>query len=183
MDRPLKLPSDAGFTIIELLVAVAIASLVVIGIGGLFAIGSQVRSRAADNVAVQTALIDLQAMMSLATSELGLAITTPSDAGFGLAVLERTRTGLEGWGVHLIRSPSNLEIELRRGNNASSVNLSAFDTATLEYLDVTSHSPKWVGVTGGQGDEVRAARLRLGLGARVWRPLIWIPSNYGQPPQ
>jgi prepilin-type N-terminal cleavage/methylation domain-containing protein len=169
---------DAGFSIIELLVAIAIASLVVIGIGALFAIGSQVRDRGTDSAAVQSALIDLQALATLATSEVGLTITTPSDAGFALTPLEAGRAGFEGWEVRLTRPSPEARLELRRGSNASSVDLATFDAVSIEYLVVGSQSTDWVGGASTAGTEIRAARLRLGLGARVWRPLIWIPLAY-----
>lgn len=169
---------DAGFSIIELLVAVAIASLVVIGIGALFAIGSQVRDRSADSAAVQSALIELQAMATLATSEVGLTITAPSDAGFALTALEAGRTGFEGWDVRMIEVSPEARLELRRSSNTSSVDLAAFDAVAIEYLVVGSQSMDWVGGTSTAGTEIRAARLRLSLGSRVWRPLIWIPLTY-----
>lgn len=170
--------TDSGFTIVELLVAVAIASLVVIGIGALFAVGSQVRDRAKDSTAVQSALVELQALATLATSEVGLAIVTPSETGFALAPLEVGRAGLDGWEVQLIRASSDARLQLRRGSNTSSVDLAAFDAVGIEYLVVGSQSADWVGGVSVAGTETRAARLRLGLGPRVWRPLIWIPLTY-----
>ncbi|OEO31855.1 hypothetical protein VW23_014355 [Devosia insulae DS-56] len=169
---------DAGFTIVELLVAVAIASLLVIGIGALFAIGGQVRDRAADNAAVQAALIELQALATLATSEVGLAIATPSAAGFALTPLETGRPELDGWEVRLTQAAPDLRLELRRRSNVSSVDLAAFDAVGIEYLVVDSQSPAWTGGASVAGAEARAVRLRLTLGSRVWRPLLWIPVTY-----
>lgn len=172
---------DAGFTIIELLVAVAIASLVVIGIGALFAIGATVRDRATDSAAVQAALIELQALASLANSEVGLAIVTPSEAGFALQPAEPGRSGLDGWRVQLVRPAAGARIELHRGNNASSVDLAAFDAVGIEYLVVGSQSVAWTAGASVGGADARAARLRLTLGPRVWRPLLWIPVTYRAP--
>lgn len=175
--RTSQSPPDAGFTIIELLVAVAIASLVLIGIGGLFAVGAQVRDRAADNAAVQSALIELQALLSLATSEVGLKAAAPADTGFALDVVAERRVELEGWSVALQRPPSGPRVELQRGASTSSVDLTAYDAAALEYLVVSSDTPSWVSAVEVAGAEIRAVRLRLELGARVWRPLIWIPQS------
>lgn len=169
---------DAGFTIVELLVAVAIASLVVIGIGALFAIGTEVRGRAADNAAVQASLIELQALAGLANSEVGLTITSPSEAGFALVPLQPGRSGLDGWRAQLIRAATAVRIELHRGSNVSSVDLAAFDAVAIEYLVVGSSSADWTGGASVGGAAVQAARLRLALGSRVWRPLLWIPVTY-----
>lgn len=169
---------DAGFTIVELLVAVAIASLVVIGIGTLFAIGMQVRDRAAESAAVQSSLIELQALAGLANSEVGLTITTPSEAGFALVPLQPGRSDLDGWRAQLIQAAPAVRIELRRGNNVSSVDLAAFDAVSIEYLVVGSNSAAWIGGASFGGADVQAARLRLVLGSRVWRPLLWIPVTY-----
>ncbi len=172
---------DAGFTIIELLVAVAIASLVVIGIGALFAITGQLRDRAADSTAVQAALVDLQALATLADSEVGLSIATPSEAGFALAPLQPGQAQLGNWEVRLIPTAPDARLELWRGSNASSVDLAAFDAVGIEYLVVGSQSAAWTGGASIGGADVRAARLRLTLGSRVWRPLLWIPVTYTVP--
>lgn len=175
MDDAGRPQADAGFSIVELLVAVAIASLAVIAIGALFAVGLQVRDRAADNAAVQSTLIELQALMALATSEVGVELTAPSETDFALEAVQESRAELVNWGVQLTSAPQ-ARIELRRGSNASSVDLSAFDTAVIEYLVVSSEAPSWTSGAGVGGSEARAARLRLSFGQRVWRPLIWIAS-------
>ena len=176
MDDALRPRSDAGFSIVELLVAVAIASLVIIAIGALFAVGLRVRDRAADNAAVQSTLIDLQVLTEMATSEVGLEITEPSETEFRLEAVQEGRAGLVDWKALLVTSESRVRIELRRGSNTSSVDLSAFDTTAIEYLVISSQAPSWTGGAGVGGSDVRAARLRLSLGQRVWRPLIWIAS-------
>lgn len=173
--------SDAGFTIIELLVAVAIASLAVIGIGALFAIGSQVRDRTSDSAAVQATLIDLQALAALADSEVGLTVGTPSAVGFDLLPTEPNGRRSAGWQVRLVGAASDIRVELRRANDATSVDLAAFDAVGIEYLVVGSPPPVWTGGASIGGADVRAARLRLVLGPRVWRPLLWIPGAYTAP--
>lgn len=169
---------DAGFTVVELLVAVAIASLLVIGIGALFTIGAELRDRSADNAAVQAALIELQAIATLARSDVGLTIATPSETGFALIPAEASQTELAGWEVRVTRHVPDLRLELRSRSNVSSVDLAAFDAVGLEYLVVGSEAPAWTGGASIAGAEARAARLRLTLGSRVWRPLIWIPVTF-----
>lgn len=166
---------DAGFSIVELLVAIAITSLVVLAIGGLLTLGLKVRERADENMNIEAALVDLHALATLAGSEVGMSLRAAGDEGFELERGETLR-----WMVALDEGPDAPAIELRRGERASLVELSGFEAVSLEYLVPMGAMADWVTPARTGGQPPLAARLRLSSGDRVWRPLVWIASDLGE---
>lgn len=162
--------AEDGFSIIELLVAIAITSFVVLAIGGLLTLGLRVKERVDENSAVQSALIDLQGFAVLAASEVGFAVSAIGERGFKL-LKPRASEAPIAWSVEI----RDAEIELHRGRRKSTVKLSVFESAELEYLASSAGPAKWTSTKPGLSDAL-AVRLRLERDRRVWRPLIWISS-------
>lgn len=167
--------NDAGFSLVELLVAIAITSMVVLAIGGLLTLGVRVKDRGDEAMTVQIALMDVEALAGLADGEVGFALAKPTDDGFEL---ER-RDGLT-WSMAL----AGEAVELRRGERISRALLSAFERVSLEYLAVTGKAGAWVEARRiGATTASIAVRLRLQRGERVWRPLMWIADSPAEVPQ
>ena len=166
---------DDGFSIVELLVAIAITSFVVLAIGGLLTLGLRVKERVDENGAVQSALIDLQGLAALAASEVGFVANTIGERSFTLVKESAARSPV-AWSVALHSAVDGADIELKRERRTSAVSLTAFDTTELEYLALVAGRYSWNTAKGG----IRSAlgiRLKLQQDNRVWRPLIWIASS------
>jgi hypothetical protein len=170
---PIMRRVDAGFGILELLIAVAIGSLVIVAIGGLFAVGLEVRDRADLNAGVQATLIELQALAGLAASDIGMIATSASPGGFALVGSIDPNLTVT---VRLQTIAASARVELSRGDKTSSVDLSVFEAAAIEYLATSSQPGRWSDAAGVGANQMRGARLRLTSGIRVWRPLLWIES-------
>jgi prepilin-type N-terminal cleavage/methylation domain-containing protein len=173
------LKSDGGFSLVEVLVGLAIASVVVMGIGGLMSLAISVRASADEGNRVQRALVDLQAILHLAREATDLNIAHVADFEFSLQpvgtvsdeapAIVQTLSLSEGSGKTML--------ELVRGDRHSAADLSAFEAAGLEYLTVDPDMKWQVADRIGAG-HVIGARLRLQLRERVWRPLIWMVSPF-----
>lgn len=110
--------SDAGFSMVELLVATAITSFVALAAGGLLALGSQARDRVDASLDIQASLVDLVSLASLAAREVAVSIDQAGASGFTLV------RGKERWLVDLETAQSEPAIVLRVGDQENRVDLS-----------------------------------------------------------
>jgi hypothetical protein len=163
--------AEDGFSIVELLVAIAITSFVMLAVGGLLTLGLRVKERVDENAAVQATLIDLQGLAALAASEVGFAMSAVSERGFEL-LKPRAAGPPIAWSVEL----HGAEIELQRERLKSRVNLAIFESAELEYLAPATGHAEWLPAKSVMSQAL-AVRLRLKRDRHVWRPLLWIGSS------
>jgi hypothetical protein len=178
VNGPTRLGDD-GFGVVELLMALAIAAVVVLGIGALFTAVGSLADRTRQASTVMTALMDLQGMTALAGEETGLDITDVSAAGFGLhRPAQRTigTTVITTAKLHVLDGRNLLE--LGHGTHTSSVDLSVFDKVSLEYFQPHANAGHWVHWNEVDSKSVVGVRLVLSLGPRVWRPLLWVGDVY-----
>ncbi len=163
-------PPDAGFSLIEVLVALVIASFVVMAIGGLYVLTGTLRSRATEAAQVEDTLVDLQGLQSALGDDVALTIDAPRPDGFTLAP-STTRTGRP---LQLRLTAAPLRIDLTSTSRTSGVDLSPFAEAAIEYLVRGADGRANWGAGPVTSGQPLAARLRLALHGRVWRPLLWI---------
>ncbi|MBI4924136.1 MAG: prepilin-type N-terminal cleavage/methylation domain-containing protein [Devosia nanyangense] len=167
--------ADAGFSILEVLVALAIASLVTMAIGGLFVLASTVHGRVDEAERVETALLDVQGLLRIASDAVDLMIARPAADGFALVDANPGAGASPGNDQNL--SLRSKRAELARPDSAAAADLSIFEKASLEYLTVAAEGAVWKSAETLGGGKPVAVRFRLQLHARVWRPLIWIASS------
>lgn len=164
--------SDRGFSVLEVLVALAIASTAMVALGALFQLAMRVSETIATSKRVHTALLDLQGVLDVLgetrdeahnTSGQSFDLTSPRDED--VAHITLAAGGAE-----------NRELLITGSSGSTRADLTVFDEAKLEYLHrVEPATLRWVEAVPAS-DLVLAARLRLKLGERVWRPLVWIVS-------
>jgi prepilin-type N-terminal cleavage/methylation domain-containing protein len=165
---PASAPSDAGFALVEMLVALAIAALVSMAIGGLFVAVSSVRDRIAEAEEVQRALLDVEAVGQRVSQRMDVAMINPSVSGFDLSQKDGDAVD------HVV-----LDLRQRRsmrfvvGERQLTADLAQFTDVKLEYLLRVGAQLLWKQANALAGQSPLAARLRLGLKGRVWRPLVW----------
>jgi hypothetical protein len=168
--------ADDGFSIAELLVALAITSFIALAIGGLLTAGLRANEHVDENAAIQSALVDLQGLAALAASEVGFALSEVGERGFAL-VRQRSMEPPVTWTVGLRSEHGETAIELWREKRRSAASLAAFDAASLEYLTQDmGGDPSWVAASRGLRTAL-AVRLKLERGRRVWRPLVWMAAS------
>ncbi len=168
--------ADAGFSLLELLVALAIAALVAMVIGGLFVVTATLRGRVAETARIEAALVDLQGLTQVMSSDLGLHLERASPAGFDLAPATADAAATTV-GFRLIGAAASSVAQLTRKTLVAAASLSTFEDVGLEYLvSKPAGGADWE----RQPDSTVApvgARLLLKLHDRVWRPLLWIESS------
>lgn len=165
---------DAGFGLVELLVALAICSLIVLGIGGLLTFVGQLRDRSESTTAVQRALLDLMAVASALSEPSGAGLVSVTPSGFTLHVPPATPLAT------VTLREGRLEVQYSRTENAISVDLSAFETASLEYLAISSQAADWR-ATLELPESPRAVRLHLTKRLWRWPLLLWIADRGALP--
>lgn len=162
--------TDAGFGMVELLVALAICSVLAMGAGGLVSLGLQLRDRAESTGQVQQALLDLRALSSEFGGGTWVGLGDVGDNGFRLC-----RSG-PGQDAKMIGTFSLLSdrASYRTASATTEAVISIFKTNTLEYLVATPTEQDWRPAGALAGTRPIAARLLLGLGVRSWRMLLWM---------
>jgi prepilin-type N-terminal cleavage/methylation domain-containing protein len=162
--------AEAGFGMVELLVALAICAVLVMGAGSLISLGHQLRDRAEMAEQVQQAILDLRALGSVLGGGTWVGLGDVRPRTFGLC-----HSGL-GEGARLIGTFSLLSdrASYRTASAVSEADLSVFDTSSLEYLVSTPTQQDWRPADALAGMRPVAARLLLSLGTRKWRTLLWM---------
>jgi hypothetical protein len=160
---------EAGFSVLEILVALAIASTAMLAVGGLFQLTMTVSSTITSNERVSKSLLQLQQLLRATDKEVGLAIAEASNEDVILTAMAE-----EPQARKLVLSLGNGQLRAV-GARTVVADLSAFDAVQLEYLAEVNQRPAWSS-TVIRLREVLGIRLRLTLGARTWRPLVWIAS-------
>jgi prepilin-type N-terminal cleavage/methylation domain-containing protein len=166
----------AGFSMIEMLIALAIASLVMIGVGGLVAFGVELRDRSILVADIERALLDLSAFSSLIEEAGFESVGSVGDDGFELAG-RRNLPSQQGFGVRLaegllVVGPPGVSIEAEQA--AAMAALDRFDDARMDYLVQAGSRWHWEPARNTEDQRVRGARLILKQAHRSWPVVIWV---------
>jgi hypothetical protein len=163
---------DSGFGILEVLVALAIASAAVVALGSLFYLAMRLSDTLSMSRRVHVALQDLQGVLGFLTEDMTLqARQGPS----GFVLTSRTTPG-DVASVDLRKGPESAELVISGSQLSARADLATFDEAQFEYLERPSPgASRWIASSPSPGVPL-AVRMKLRLGDRIWRPLIWIAS-------
>lgn len=176
---------DAGFTLLEVLVALVLASLLMIAVGGLFVFVGQLHDRVKTTGLIEQSLLDARAAGAVLSSwSSGLnkvSITGIDPAGFSVQRISAADGTTAVARVTLGGSDDKHAAFLGVSNSAdappSSVDLSAFDTAEIEYLTSTAQSIAWVRTDQLGTAKLRAIRLDLTSNLRRWFVILWVDNG------
>lgn len=169
--------ADGGFSMVELLVALALAALVAMAAAGLLTLGLTVRDRVDAAGRVQAALVELKGLTTALAAGSWVSLSAPAADGFTLRAMAEGAPPLDLGRFRLIvGAPSSVGYE--GGGQASSVDLSAFDQVEMEYLEVLPQAHAWKPFGQLRINPV-AARLRLTSAALTWRLLLWMEQSDG----
>jgi prepilin-type N-terminal cleavage/methylation domain-containing protein len=169
---------DGGFSMVELLVALAISSLIVVGIGGLFAYSGELRSRSEQTTRIQAALIDLRSVASVLRGLPQTVVEGRVPAGFellhqpGQGTTEADRSSA----ARVYLQDTAFFIQYQVSGQISSVDLSPFDRAAIEYLVRPAQSPAWVSADQIGSQAILGVRLSLYERHRHWPLAIWMQN-------
>jgi prepilin-type N-terminal cleavage/methylation domain-containing protein len=167
---------SAGFSLVELLVALAVASAVIVGLGAIFVFAGELRSRTSEVAAVDSALVDV--------AVLGLQVERFAKAG--IVVKSRTQFDLVPLAdadhvLSFTLSSEDRSLDMDRPTlsfdgspQRTSVDVSVFDVAQFEYLLDDAGVPRWTAAESQPPTEVLAARLLLKKRHRTWPLVIWV---------
>jgi len=161
---------EAGFGMVELLVALAICAVLAMGAGSLIGLGLKLRDRVELTTEVQQALLDLRAVSSAFGGGAWVGLGDRGDESFQLC---RGGSGLDLTFVGAFALSAD-HASYSTAFASSTADISVFETQALEYLVVTPTEQRWRSADELAGARPVAARLTLGLGARTWRMLLWI---------
>lgn len=168
---------QAGFGLVELLVALAITSLIVVGIGGMFAFAGQLRDRSESTAAVQRTLLELFAISSALGERTGTRLTYAAATGFDI---EMSPTGGEARDVQLyariVLAADRLDILYTDANSSISVDLSAFETTRLEYFATSGQTVDWQPIWE-RSSAPSAVRLLTTKASWQWPVMLWLADR------
>jgi prepilin-type N-terminal cleavage/methylation domain-containing protein len=169
--------ADAGFSLLEILVALAIASLVAMAIGGLFALTGTLRTRLSETAQLEAALVDVQGLAQLLSAEIGLRLADPAADGFEL-VRPDPIAGNQPAPLAQLRLAQGKRLEVTQATRVATAEVVAFESTGLEYLvRAPGGAMKWQPASAANSAAPIAVRLRLVLRDRVWRPLLWVSNS------
>jgi hypothetical protein len=158
------------------LAALAIASLVAIGLGSLLSFGAELRSRSTEGTNIQAAVLELSALSALIEEAPLLGISSISDAGFELRGLGRGTEPDVSLRLGVLERAVTL-VSVGAGNAdgpSASVDLTPFEGISIEYLTASASGPRWVGASSAVNTPVRAARLVVQARQRTWPFVLWL---------
>jgi prepilin-type N-terminal cleavage/methylation domain-containing protein len=160
----------AGFSLVELLVALAIGSFAAIGIGGLVGFAGQLKERTASGEAAMAALNDI-ATLATELERLPRSAMTSADKGrFEVIFASGAPYGERTLSVELDEGG----LRARTGGQAvGAASLAAFDTARFDYFAADADGVGWHPPEDLTGSGVLAARVVVTSGHRAWPFVLW----------
>ena len=172
-------PGDraAGFSLVEVLVAIAIAAGLIVGLGALLTNVGELGSRAEENNRILEALVEINAFRAFVSTPAPAIAVQASTSGFVIAPDPGEQQPVQSAEISVAGANTEAELHYARGDASAAVDLSAFESISIEYLSVSAQTFAWQQALLADS-EVQAARLVLRRGARIWRPLIWMRGEY-----
>lgn len=174
---------DDGFGLVEVLMALAIASLVTIGTAGVLAFSRELHVRTVQAEVVEAAIMKLSTLAALVEGSLPSRIDGTAYDRFGIEALgamhPRTpivRFALQG-GQLLVGADGD---QSQAVSPSSFVDLSAFDAAEFEYLVDSTEAFTWVTADQIGRASVLASRIVLIASHRRWPVVLWLAPLSGK---
>lgn len=167
---------EAGFSLVEVLVAVAIISGLIMGIGALITNVAELSSRTEATSRIMAALIEVNTLRGLAGAEIAVTATRPTSIGFDLEPQPGGQRPPVPRKFFLNGAGAKVQLEYASGDARAAVDLSIFEAISIEYFVPSAQTLLWQDTP--LDSAIAGARLVLRYGARVWRPLIWMRSEY-----
>lgn len=160
---------------VELLVALAIGSLVMMGAGGLLAMGLTVRERVESAEALQRNLLDLRSLTSTLVGGSFVLLGDANDSGFVLCRVLPNSTPARLGEFRL----EGDQAVYREKSETVSTTTDAFERVNVEYLVVGPTQQSWLTSADLQGARPVGARLRLVWREWTWPLLLWTERRVG----
>jgi prepilin-type N-terminal cleavage/methylation domain-containing protein len=172
---------DAGFTLVEVLVALVIASILLTAVGGLVAFAGALSQRSGQQHMVLDTLSNLQTL-SDQFEAWPLAWAVSDFSGAEEEANLRTEGGAEVI-LQLREATTSTPAALAwRGEGIvapGQISMAGFAEAKLEYFLTRRDPPRWVGAFDQLGETPSAIRLNLTDGRRQWVPVLWAAQRTG----
>lgn len=167
----------AGFSLVEVLVATAIAAGLIVGLGVLLTNVGGLGSRAEENNRVLEALVEINAFRALMSAPAAVIVTAASASGFVIGPDPTEQQPVQSAQVFFSGATEETRLQYTRGNASAAVDLSVFEAISIEYLAGSAQTFAWQQALLDDS-EVQAVRLVLRRAGRTWRPLIWMGGGY-----
>lgn len=173
--------SDAGFTLVEVLVALTIASMLLTAVGGLIAFAGALSQRTAHQNLVLDALVRIQSLSDqLEASRLEWSPRATADGADRYVLRTAEGAGIELWAIADTGKKSSVLLWGGTGVAApGQVDLSAFQSSGLEAFIEAAGQTRWVAADRLGADTPRMLRISLADGHRKWFPILWVSQKVG----
>jgi prepilin-type N-terminal cleavage/methylation domain-containing protein len=159
--------ADTGFSLIEVVVGLAVTSAVLMGLTGVFSVVGSAKSRSEEAQVVVDALVNVKALATqLGAHKLVFGTSETDFVGFvGLFEPElRIDIGLDGehrLRANVVREPSSL------------IDLSNFDSVALEVFTEIGGTYSWIALSPTHPAPPLLLRVRLAKEHRMWSVVLW----------
>lgn len=170
--------NDRGVTLVELLIGLAIASMLAMALGGLLTFSVQAKDSVDRASAVTGSLIELEISADL------LDRLIPVNATLRL---DRQSNALSVWAETPNTAPQRIRIELQsaddqgsalvlsddKGHDIGPVSLAVFDTVEIDFLVLKNDRLAWIPAAEARGGGLLGMRLLVEANGRHWPVLLW----------
>jgi len=180
----LSFSGEDGFTLLEVLIALVLSSVLMMAVGGLFVFAGQLRDEVKTTGAIERSLLDLRALRSAlilwSTGFEAITLAGVSETGFTETRVSQGAATSEvsvALNAPSDTKPRSLEIQPPSAGQAASVDLSAFDGEAIEYLTLGGPGPDWVHASQLGDAKPRAIRLVLQKAQRRWFTMLWVDNG------
>jgi prepilin-type N-terminal cleavage/methylation domain-containing protein len=172
--------SEAGFSLVEVLVALVVIALLTVAVGSLIAFAVELKTRTETAQRLGGAVAQLEAFRNLLIDVSGraadISIAGAHPESFELA-------GSRPGAIYLLvkmtlattSTPQLLAVHFGKGPQArvTTVDLSAFDGSSIDYLSRQGDGLVWARAESVRGAPL-ASRLTVSYGTRQWSILLWV---------
>jgi len=169
--------NEQGFGLVEVLVALAIAAMSAVAIGGLLTFGVELRAREEKRADIERSILDVETLAALLGSSARTRIADVQSGSFEVASLGSA--GTAGASVRIELEQDRLQILPTGGDGdthlrpQSVIDLFAFDDHRLEYLSSGSGRLAWTAASRVGDWPIIAVRLALTERHRRWPIILW----------
>lgn len=170
--------ADEGIGILELLVGLAITSLLVVAVGWFLSMAVGLRNLTDRSSDIDRALLRLTGLEANLTHAPGKVVRDGSNLKIDYEAVGHGKYSAKLQFRELADAGTRSIVAVGDTLPEASVDLSSFDIVSLQVFSGDAGSMTWKPLSAiGASDQIEGVRLQLGAMSRSWYPILWTSAK------